>query len=294
MRVLVTGASGNVGRAVVAGLAAAGVSVHALYRRPVEPPPGVTAVRGDLRWPDMLRAAGEDVDAVFLLWPLHTGVPFAAALRAIDRPVVFLGTGGVPDLPFARQERLLRDSGRPWTMIEPSTFAVNALWWAAQVRAGDEVRGAFGDLALPMLHEDDIAAVAVRALLDGGHAGRRYRLTGPAYVSQAEQVAAIGAAVRRPVRWREVGVDEARPALVAGGVPESFVDLLLTVQARLRSGPPAPLTDTVREVTGRPARTFARWAADHAAEFTPAASHAGNKSSRARNVRAAAQKHRAT
>ena len=259
--ILVTGATGNVGRHVVEQLCAVGVPVRALTRNVTATfPDGVEVVHGDLRAPLNLNG----VDAVFLMWPLHTGDALPAVLETIEsRHVVFLGSGGVRDLPMAAQAELV--SERPlWTMIRPSTFAVNALWWAKQIRAGDEVAGAHGDLAMAMLHEADIADVAVRSLLDG-RTGETYDLTGPEALTQAEQVRVIGEVLGRPLRWVELPRVRARTRLVADGLPESFVDVLLDAYAVMPRRP--EVTTTVADVTGRPARTFAEWVADHAAEF---------------------------
>ncbi|GAA1710701.1 NAD(P)H-binding protein [Fodinicola feengrottensis] len=262
--ILVTGATGNVGRQVVKQLLAKGVGVRALTRRPdASLPAGVEAAYGDLEKPESLAAA--DVSAVFLVWPLHTAETLPAVLEAIGRPVVFLGSGGVRDCTFDQQIELLRRSGLEWTFIRPSTFAANALWWAPQIRAGDIVRGAYGQVAMPMLHEADIAAVAVRALLDGRHAGAVYDLTGPELVAQADQVRLIGEAIGRPLRWEEVDRPRARAQMVADDFPESFVDVLFDAYEQMV---PVPITNTVQEVAGRPARTFLTWARDHAADFT--------------------------
>jgi uncharacterized protein YbjT (DUF2867 family) len=259
--ILVTGATGNVGRQAVAQLCAAGVPVRALTRDTTATfPDGVEVAHGDLR--DGLDLHG--VDAVFLVWPLHSGESLLATLDAIgSRHVVFLGSGGVRDLTMAEQEVMVSRSPQ-WTFIRPSTFAVNALWWTRQIGAGDDVRGAHGDLAMAMLHEADIAAVAVRSLLDG-RVGETFGITGPEALPQAEQVRIIGEVLGRPLRWVEVPRPEAREQLLADGLPESFVDVLLDAYAVMPRRP--AVTNTVAEVTGRPALTFAEWVSDHAAEF---------------------------
>ena len=259
--ILVTGATGNVGRQAVDLLCAAGVPVRAMTRNGTATfPDGVEVAPGDLRDPLDLQG----IDAVFLMWPLHTGDALPGVLEAIGgRHVVYLGSGGVRGLSMADQAALV--SRRPaWTVVRPSTFAVNARWWARQLRAGDEVRGTHGDLALAMLHEADIAAVAVRSLLDG-LVGRTFDITGPEALTQAEQVRVIGEVLGRPLRWVELPRAEARAQLLADGLPESFVDVLLDVYAVMPRC--AEVTTTVEEVTGRPARTFAEWVSDHAAEF---------------------------
>ena len=165
-------------------------------------------------------------------------------------------------------EAAVRASGLEWTIVRPSTFAANALWWADQIRAGDTVAGAFGDLRMAMLHEADIADVVVHALTEDGHTGATYRLTGPAALSQAEQVGIIGAALGRPLRWHELTKAEARQRFLADPhFPDDFVDPLLDTHERLLAEPPIGLTSTVADITGHPARTFLGWAREHAADF---------------------------
>ncbi|MFC9394378.1 hypothetical protein ACFTWS_14610 [Streptomyces sp. NPDC057027] len=116
------------------------------------------------------------------------------------------------------------------------------------------------------LHERDLAAVAVRALTDDGHAGASYRLTGPEALTQAEQVRIIGEVIDRPVVWTETPEETARQEMLAQGWPPAVVDGVLRAQAELVTTP-GPLTSTVESVTGAPARTFRAWAGDHARDF---------------------------
>ncbi|WP_285774658.1 NAD(P)H-binding protein [Microtetraspora sp. NBRC 13810] len=127
------------------------------------------------------------------------------------------------------------------------------------------VRGPYGGAAMAVVHEGDIAAVAARALA-GGHAGAVYELTGPQSLTQAEQARIIGEAIGRPVRWEETSPQDARREMVDAGLPPGIADGILRAQAAMTAGP-APVTATVREVTGAPARTFRSWAAEHAAAF---------------------------
>ncbi|MEV0697459.1 NAD(P)H-binding protein [Saccharopolyspora sp. NPDC050389] len=264
-KVLVTGATGNVGRQVVHQLLrSTGAAVRAVARNVTGLSADVEPVSADLADPGAFAAALGGIDAVFLIWPLHTAEALPAVLDAVgDRRLVFLGTGGVRDLDMVRQQQML---GANSVFIRPSTFAANALWWAPQIRAGDVVRGAFGELAVSMLHERDIAAVAVRALLDDSP-DAAYALTGPEVLSQAEQVRIIGAALGRPIRWQEVSRTEARQQMLADGFPRSFVDVLLATYAAMLTQPPPLVTGTVEAATGVPARTFRQWADDHADDF---------------------------
>ncbi|MEV0619428.1 NAD(P)H-binding protein [Nonomuraea sp. NPDC050404] len=275
--ILVTGATGNVGRQVVHQLLAAGHPVRAMTRNPATArlPEPVQVIKGDLGSIDQCL---EGVESVFLMWPFHTADAAPAVVQAIARHatrVVLLSSGAVRDQPDSavgrshhELERRVEQSGLAWTMLWPSTFAANSLWWADQIRAGNTVRGAFGALPMAMLHEHDIAAVAVRALTSAGHEGARHTLTGPQALTQIEQVRILGEALGRPLRWQELTREEERRRLLADdGFPDSFVDALLDGYAQLLDSPPPVVTRTVEEITASPARTFAQWAADHAADF---------------------------
>ena len=114
------------------------------------------------------------------------------------------------------------------------------------------------------LHEKDIATVAVRALRDDGHQGKKYLLSGPESLTLAEQVKIIGTAIGRSLQFAEVSPEAARPKMLAV-MPPQIVDVLLDVLARMTAGP-APVTSVVREITGA-THTFREWANDRAADF---------------------------
>jgi uncharacterized protein YbjT (DUF2867 family) len=145
-------------------------------------------------------------------------------------------------------------------------FAANALrWWAPQIRAGDVVR--WPHLAAPTapIDERDIAAVAVCALCDDGHAAAEYVLTGPQSLSQFEQVSVIGRTIGRSLRVVEISPDEVRRELLTIG-PLPAVNMLLAAWAAA-IGQPAHVTSTVSEITGAPPHSFLDWATDNAAGF---------------------------
>ncbi|MFD0426614.1 NAD(P)H-binding protein [Streptomyces parvus] len=287
-KTLVIGSTGNLGREVVDGLVAAGAAPRALSRRQGAPdegveqvPGGVEGVVGDLRDPATLEAALTGVRSVFLVWPFLTTEHAPAVLGAIGRHarrVVHVSSSGVDrtvDRTAERQtdpirqlhadmEELVEKSGAEWTVLRPDTFASNARGWAAQIRAGDVVRGP-DSAATAVIDERDIAAVAVRALTEDGHGGATYVLTGPQVLSRAEQVRAIGDAVGRSLRFEAVPPDIARERMLADGRPPALVDALLAgAEARPAS---ELITTTVEDITGAPARTFARWAADRVDVF---------------------------
>ncbi|MGV4927634.1 NAD(P)H-binding protein (plasmid) [Streptomyces sp. BHT-5-2] len=283
--ILVTGATGNVGRQVVSQLTATTCKVRALTRDPAGAglPDDVEVRQGDLADTTTLEAALEGVDAVFLMWPFHNADPAATVVDAIKRHtprVVFLSSGAVQDGLAPEQqphavgqshgcvEHLIAQSGLAWSHLRPSTFATNTLWWADQIQAGDVVQGAYGAVPMALLHEADIAAVAVRALTQDGHDHAVYHLTGPEVLTQAEQVRTIGEMLGRPLQWQELSREKARQRLLADdNFPDSFVDPLLDGYADMLVAPRPSVTSTVEAVTGTPARTYRQWVSDHAADF---------------------------
>lgn len=256
--ILVTGATGNVGRHVLAGLA--GHDARGLSRRP-----GPGLVVGDLR--EELPLDG--VDTVFLLWP---GPDPTGIERVVDRitarvrRVVYLSALAADQGFWGTVEKAVERSGVEWTFLRPGGFATNTLGWAEMIRRDGEVRWPYGAAARSLIHERDIADVAVRALTTDDLLGQRPELTGPAAVTQVEQVRQIGAAIGREVRWVELPSGLARQQLLAEWGDESFVDGALTYWASLVDRP-EPVTGAVEEITGHPARTFREWAQDHADDF---------------------------
>jgi NADPH:quinone reductase-like Zn-dependent oxidoreductase len=267
-RILVTGATGTVGRQVIAQLREAGAEVRALTRGPADFPPGVETAHGDLSVPDSLHAAVEGVVAVFLVWPfvLTDGLEAVLALVAKHaRRVVYLSSAAVRD--HERQaEQLIERSGLEYTILRPHAFAANTLRWAERIRAEGVMREPYGQAAMSLVHERDIAAVAVQALTQDGHGGAVYELTGPHSLTQTEQARVIGEVIGHPVRWEDASPQDARRRMLARGWPPEAVDSILRTQATMTGGP-APVTTTVEEVTGAPARTYRTWVAEHAHAF---------------------------
>jgi len=280
--VLVTGATGRVGRAVVDLLLEAGVPVRALTRRPsaaAELPADVEVVTGDLTVPESLDAALRGVDAVFLVWtaPAATAPLVVERLAASAWRVVFLSSPHQTPHPFFQQpnpmavlhadiERLIAAAGVQWTIVRPGIFASNALfWWAPAIRADGVVRWPYGAAETAPVDDRDVAAVAARTLYEDGHAGADYVLTGPESLSQAEQVRIIGDVAGRRVRFEELSPDEFR-AETAGTWPRPVVDMLLDAWGATM-GRPAFVTSTVADILGS-ARPFRQWVADNVTAFT--------------------------
>lgn len=279
--ILVTGATGRVGRAVVAELVAAGAPVRALTRQPARAnlPAAVDVVAGDFTQPETLTAALRGVGAIFLVWtaPSATAPAVFERLAESQANVVLLSSPHKTPHPFFQQpnplarthaelERLLAATGLPLTILRPGMFASNAAaWWGSAIRAGQPVRWPYGDAETAPIDERDIAAVAALALRVQGHAGRDYVLTGPQALSQREQVSVISDELRRPVTFEELSPESFRRE-TAGTWPPAAVDMLLAAWGAAL-GHPAYVTTTVAEVTGTPARTFRQWVSDHAGTF---------------------------
>ena len=276
-----TGATGRVGRTVVAELLRAGVPVRALTRRPdaAALPAGVEVVAGDLTAPESLDTALQGVAAVFLVWtaPPATAPAVVERLAKHARRVVFLSSPHQTPHPFFQQpnpmaalhagiESVIAKTGIASTIIRPGMFASNTrFWWADAIRAGDVVRWPYGAAETAPVDERDVGAVAARVLCADEHAGGDYVLTGPESLSQAEQVRIIGEALGREIRFHELSPEEFRREM-AGRWPGSIVDMLLAAWGAT-IGRPAFVTSTVADVVGSPARTFRQWAGDHVAAF---------------------------
>lgn len=268
--IVITGATGNVGRPLVRSLVSAGEEVTTVSRG--DGPPGLRHHRADLTEPESLKPAVDGADALFLL-------PAADLLAAGDvdpvldvaraggvRRVVLLSSQGVRTgrHPSAMEDAV-RASGLEWTLLRPGGFDSNTVRWAESVRTRRTVAAPFAEVALPTVDPEDIAEVAAVVLRDAGHAGRAYELTGPAPISPRQQASAIADALGEPVRFVEQTRAEARAQLVRF-MPAPVADATLDILG-------APTADEqrvspdVERVLGRPARTFADWATRTVAAF---------------------------
>jgi uncharacterized protein YbjT (DUF2867 family) len=279
--ILVMGATGNVGQEVVSQLVAAGVATRAMTHRPdfADLPTGIDRVTGDLSVPDSLAAALDGADAVFLVWPIGDARGAEAAVGAIARRakrIVYLSTAAVRDdleqqthplsAMHAHIEGLIARAGVEWTVLRATKFATNTRAWAPRIRASGAVELPYAAAARSPIHQRDIAAVAVQALTEDAHAGAAYLVTGPASLTECEQVQIIGEALGRTLVCRDISPDAARREMLAEGSSPELADAALDYWAWLVTEG-EPVTSTVQELTGTPARTFLEWAVEHAADF---------------------------
>jgi uncharacterized protein YbjT (DUF2867 family) len=273
---LVTGATGNVGAAVVGALVAADQQVRALTRSDSSPdlPSGVEAVAGDLNRPDSLAPALAGVRGVFLLPGYEDMDGTLAVIRAagVERVVLLsgssAGTGDTTNAVTAymmRSEAAVTQSGVPWTILRPFGFMSNALRWRDQLRAGDVISEPFADVPVAVIDPHDLGAVAATALGADGHEGRTYVLSGPQALRPADRVRILGVALGRELRFEAQSDAEARTQMSAQ-MPAAYVDAFFDfyVDGNLDESQVLP---TVEEVLGRGPRTFEQWAAAHVDAF---------------------------
>lgn len=266
--ILVIGATGKVGRHVVSGLLERDVEVRALARDPESArlPRGVDAVSADLTNPRSLAEHLSGVEAVFLVWPFFSADgadEVVDMLAGEERRIVYLSAEAAskrPDSFWAAVERAIEESATAWTFLRPTGFAANTLMWAKQIRESGVVRWPYGEASRSLIHEHDIAAVAIRTLTEDGHTGARYVLTGPEALTQIEQSHAIGEAIGRSVRWEELSREDAERQIE--GLPDTALD---TWASFVKT--PEIVTSTVGEVTGKSAHRYSEWARDHAEDF---------------------------
>ncbi|MFE1772701.1 NAD(P)H-binding protein [Streptomyces sp. NPDC059008] len=275
--ILVTGATGNIGTALLRDLHLRGAApVRGLTRDAGRAafPEGIEAVEGDLAQPGSLKAALKGVRSLFLLPGMGAEQDvLAAARQAGVEHVVLVSSITVqthPSLPAAGAnlavERLLKDSGMAWTILRPTQFASNTLWWAQSIREQGVVRAPYADIGLPAIHPADIAAVACAALTEPGHRGRTYALTGPERITVRRQVAAIAAALGREVALVEISRDEAHRQM-APFMGDETADAVLDLMGGDVNDELLTVRDTVPQVTGSPARSFQQWASENRAAF---------------------------
>jgi uncharacterized protein YbjT (DUF2867 family) len=271
--ILVTGATGNVGGELVCALLDAGEPVRALVRDLDSPgfPEGVQAAVGDLNEPETLRPALAGVRQVFLL-PGYRDMPglLAAADRAGVEHVVLLSSGAAADGDRSNaisrymidSEAGVRDSGLAWTILRASGFMSNVLRdWLPQLRAGDVIRAPFATVAIATIDPFDIAAVAATALRGAGHQGEIYRLTGPHALLPADQVVVLASVLGRDLRFEAQTNAEAR-AEMGTSMSSEYVDAFFSYFAD-GTYDDSKVLPTVKQLTGKPPRTFEQWATAH-------------------------------
>lgn len=281
--ILVTGATGHVGRELVRQLDAEGAACRILVRdaaRAAGLPGRVERRTGDLDDPAAVGQACDGVDRLFLLVPgiglEHTERVVAAARAAGVRHIVYLSSYAVIGNPVPamgrwhhQREQLIRAAGIPSTFLRPCGFMTNAFDWLPTIRSGGYVLDPVGPGRAALIDPADIAAVAARALTEDCHNGREYLLTGGKALTVSEHVQILAAAIGRDIEVRPVATAaEAVRFRYPHGAPPALADALIEGLALMRADTAGMLSDTVRQLLGRGPCTFADWCARNAPAFS--------------------------
>jgi uncharacterized protein YbjT (DUF2867 family) len=277
--ILVTAATGNVGKELVQQLISQGQPVRVFTRDPGKVAhlgQRVEVAAGNLDEPETIEAALEDVKRVFLVTSRtqQDANVIQAAKRCGVEHVVKLSTLEAADDSMAghvkwhrEREELIRASGLAWTFLRPTMFMTTALDWAGTIKAQGVVYYPGGEGKVPPVDPWDVAAVAARALTGSGHEGQAYALTGPEALSLGEMTHILGGVLGKPLRYVDVPEADFAGELRKLGLPEYVVEGLIGVFSAIRAGKLAHVTDSVQRVTGRPARPFEAWCREHVETF---------------------------
>ena len=276
--ILITGATGNVGRPLVTHLVNAGVEVRAVTRHPdaAEFPAGVESW---CRLPGQPCPARRRCFSIPARWARNSPRWWSGATRKACKRLVALSAINADD-DFSRQpsrfrgdrnkevEQLAVDSGVEWVSLRPTVFASNFVgMWSAQIKAGDVVSGPYAAASTAPIVETDIAAVAAHALLTDELVSQKIPLTGPQAFTNTELVDVIGTALGRPLRYQEMPPELVRQRFIGLGFPAEFADAYIAFLAATVDKP-ALVTHEVDKILGRPAESFAQWVSDHRTLFT--------------------------
>jgi uncharacterized protein YbjT (DUF2867 family) len=274
--ILVTGASGNVGREVLKQVAQTGAKVRAAFQSSSKQatPAGVETAIVDYNQPDTLRTALKGADRVFLVGPPTAQLP-ALERKAVDvmakcgvRHVVKLSAMGGRQSIFTRQhaesEDYILSTGVPYTFLRPNGFMQNIVNYnAPTINTQNAFYGTEGDGQVSQIDIRDVARVAAKTLTEDGHLGKVYTLTGPEPLTNAQVAQILSRVLTREVRYINLTPEQLKPALLSAGLPEWTADALLDLQRLYREGKASEVTEDVEKILGRKPTSLAQFLADH-------------------------------
>ncbi|GAA2798104.1 NAD(P)H-binding protein [Crossiella cryophila] len=278
MPILVTGATGSVGRHVVDGLLARGQQVRATTRTPetAELPAAAEVVKADITDPDTFLPALEGVEKLYLFPHFERLEYFLEQVRkaGVRRIVTLSSSSTVQRLRTNKEagdghlhvEQAVEDTGLEWTHLRPGMFAGNTGEWAESIKLNGLAYGAYPQARMVPIHERDIAEVGIAALLEDGHAYARYNLTGPEALTRVEQVEIIGEVLGRELKFVEQTPAEAVAFFLAQGWPEDVITMIEGYRAEATQRADE-VSDATERVLGRPGLTYRQWVQDHADWF---------------------------
>jgi uncharacterized protein YbjT (DUF2867 family) len=283
--ILITGASGNVGKEVLKQIAATGAKVRAAFQtvtKAAGAPSGVEIATMDYNKPETLQASLKGIERVFLVAPPMPNLP-ALERKAIDeikqsgvRNVVKLSAIGGRDAIFPRQhtdsEDYIRSSGVPYTFLRPNGFMQNFVTYnGATINTQNAFYGSQGDGEVSHIDLRDIAAVAVKTLTEDGHQGKAYTLTGSEALSNARVAEILSEDTGREIRYVDLPAEQFKQALLGAGLPEWSANALVDLQQFYRRGSASVVTRDVEQLLGRKPISFEQFSRDYAQSFQRAA-----------------------
>jgi len=283
--ILITGASGNVGKEVLKQVAATGAKVRAAFQtvtKAAAAPSGVEIATMDYNKPETLQAALKGIERVFLVAPPTPNLP-ALERKAIDeikqsgvRHVVKLSAMGGRDAIFPRQhadsEDYIKSSGVPYTFLRPNGFMQNFVTYnGATINTQNAFYGSQGDGEVSHIDLRDIAAVAVKTLIEDGHQGKAYTLTGPEALSNTRVAEILSEDTGREIKYVDLTAEQFKQALLGAGLPEWSANALADLQQFYRRGGASAVTRDVEQLLGRKPTSFEQFSRDYAQAFQRAA-----------------------
>jgi uncharacterized protein YbjT (DUF2867 family) len=279
--ILITGASGNVGREVVKQALVVGLRIRATFQSPdiaAKAPAGLEGVIMDYAKPETIRPLLHGVEKIFLVGPPARDLPaleanFVKEVCASGRKhIVKLSALGGRDAIFPSghrdSEENIEVSGLPYTFLRPNGFMQNLVNYnAGTIRSENVFYGCQEDGAVSVIDIRDIAAVAVIILAATGHEGKSYALTGGEALTNSQIAEKISRVVGRKIRYVDLPPAEFKKAQLSAGVPEWSADALLDLQRLYREGKASRVTNDVERLTGRKPLTFDQFVTDYAFAF---------------------------
>jgi len=272
--ILITGATGNIGNEIVNQLVNKGEQVRIVSRNPkkVSWPVNVDIISGDLTDTETMKLALDGIQKVYLIHVPGSDEFLQIAKQSGVRHIVFLSSNVVTsktETALVRMhlhtEELLRQSGIKWTFLRPEGFMSNAFQWAGSIKSKGTVYAPFGDVAEPLIDPKDIASVAVETLINAGHEGKIYPMTGPEMITPKKQVQILGEVLEQSIHFEELSEDVALENMKKFA-PHDIADAVFQFKRDTRAHPVGTFS-TVEELTGRNPRTFRQWASDNANNF---------------------------